>query len=209
MLQEVYFRNLKKIKMKTSRLILLGTVILLFATSSCRRNFEEDLPPSFNTVNQQSSQQSINQIGGSNANAYSITLIGPTQVGENWDWVWAITNPNPGNGSNGTVQDLSHWDMDFASCLDWTSVVGAAHSDDGIHWTSFTPSLEVDASAPCTNGPVLKFDFGTNGSRTSYYRLTLNHNYQQGVTPGYYKSGRKTGCIPFYFIGISCYGSWG
>jgi hypothetical protein len=192
--------------MKTNRLILFGTFVLLFAISSCKRNVQ-DLPPSYNTVDQQSSGQYFDQ-GVYNPNAYSITLLGPTQVGENWEWVWAVKNNNPGNGNNGTTQDLSHWGMSFASCLDWSTVVGAAHSNDGIHWTSFTPTLEVDP-ASCVATPVIKFDFGTNGSKTSYYRLTLNHNYQPGPASGYYKSGRKTGCILFNFMGISCYGSWG
>jgi hypothetical protein len=202
---QVYFRNLKNLIMKTIRLTLLGSIISLFAIVACQRNLQEELlPTSDNTVNQRLvSQRLVNQATVINANPYSITLIGPNQVNENWEWVWAIKNNNPGNGKNGTVQDLSHWGMASGTCLDWTSVLAAAYSSDGIHWTSFTPTLRVDPTS-CLIEPVLKFDFGTKGSNTSYFRLILNKYYPVGSAYGYYKSGRNTGCIPFYFSGIDC-----
>ncbi|MFI5128773.1 MAG: hypothetical protein ACHQFX_02230 [Chitinophagales bacterium] len=130
-------------------------------------------------------------------------MIGPTQNGDNWDWVWAVKNNRPGNGSDGTVQDMSHWGMNLGFCLDSNTMVSAAYSGDGVHWTSFIPTLQVDPSS-CVTTPVLKFDFGTTGSNTSYYRLTVNQDFGGGLVCGYYKSGRKTGCSVFYFEGISC-----
>ncbi|HZI52898.1 MAG TPA: hypothetical protein VFD56_04325 [Chitinophagaceae bacterium] len=197
--------------MKTNRLILLGTVVSFFAIVSCQRNYKEELlapettvNPALNpTVNQQFVQRRANPTTASNSEAYTIELIGPNQVNENWEWVWSIKNNNPGNGQNGTVQDLSHWGMSLGSCLDWTSVLSAAYSNDGTNWISFTPAFQVDPSS-CLNVPVLKFDFGTQGSKTSYFRLILNSWYPVGGAVGYYKSGRKSGCIPFYFNGIGC-----
>jgi hypothetical protein len=52
--------------------------------------------------------------------------------------------------------------------------------------------------------PVLKFDFGTNGSAKSYYKLVVNMDYPAGPSPAYYKSGNNTGCCTFTFNGIGC-----
>jgi hypothetical protein len=45
---------------------------------------------------------------------YDIRLVWKKLITEgehagSWEWIWSIQNPNPGNGTNGTVQDLSHW----------------------------------------------------------------------------------------------------
>jgi hypothetical protein len=187
--------------MKPNRSLLLGILVIVIAISSCRKNLQGLAP--LNTVNELSIGQSVNQIAGSIANPYSVTLIGPTQNGQNWDWVWAVKNNRPGNGTNGTAQDMSHWGMSLGYCVDTVTMVSAAYSNDGVHWTSFTPRLEVDPSS-CVTTRVLKFDFGTNGSNTSYYRLTVNQDYGAGLACGYYKSGRRTGCGTFFFQGISC-----
>src|SRR5262245_36597027 len=46
-------------------------------------------------------------------NNYDIALESMNPVGSNWEWIWTVTNVNPGNGNNGTVQNLSHWGMQF------------------------------------------------------------------------------------------------
>lgn len=140
---------------------------------------------------------------------YTIALETITQVGSNYEWVWSVTNPNPGNGNNGTVQNLSHWGMQFGSCFSWSNVVGAAYSTNGVNWTSFTPSYSVDPSQNCMTTPVLKFDYGTTGTNSTYYKLILNADYQPGYVPGYYKSGQRTGCCIFNFNGVGCPGGPG
>jgi hypothetical protein len=198
--------------MKTTRPILLGTLISFLALVSCQRHSNEEFATSKLKANQlavenstqNTPENSASQSFSWSANPYLITLLGPNRVGENWEWVWSIQNIHPGNGMNGTVQDLSHWDMSLGSCFDLNSVVSAAHSNDGINWNSFTPTLQVDPSATCASGPVLKFDYGTQGNTISYYRLVVNQYYSWGISQGYYKSGKKTGCIPFYFFGLSC-----
>ena len=186
--------------MKTYRLLLLATILSAFAISSCSKNLEEDMLTSPDT--DEISLQSVNQIAA-NVNPYSITLISKTQNGNNFDWVWAVKNKNPGNGSSGTAQDMSHWGMTLGYCLDNNSIVSAAYSHDGTHWTSFDPSLSIDPTA-CLVAPVLKFDFGTSGTSTSYFRLTVNTDFATGMAVGYYKSGSNTACNLFYFEGISC-----
>jgi hypothetical protein len=146
-----------------------------------------------------------NRIVSSTAcNAYEIALESITPVGSNFEWVWSVRNLNPGNGNGGTVQDLSHWGMQFGSCFNFSSIVGGAYSGDGVNWTSFTPNYQVDPSQSCMTTPVMKFDFGTVGAAPSYYKLVLNQNYHYVIVPGYYKSGKKTGCCVFNFPGIGC-----
>jgi hypothetical protein len=141
-----------------------------------------------------------------NPNAYNVVLESRNLVDNNWEWVWSVQNTNPGNGNNGTFQDLSHWGMGVGVCFDFQHVTAAAYSYDGITWTSFAPSLQSDISQDCMTTPVLKFDAGTTGSAKTYYRLVLNQFYPFGTASGYYKSGKLTGCCTFTFFGIGCGG---
>ena len=140
-----------------------------------------------------------------NSNAYVVTLESKTLVGGNWEWVWSVKNPNPGNGTNGTSQDMSHWGMQFGTCLVWSDIVSAAQSADGTTWISFTPTYQVDPSQSCVTTPVLKYNMGTSGTAKSYYRLVLSKNYS--VDPSafaYYKSGARMPCCTFTFNGVGC-----
>lgn len=202
--------------MKKLRLLsvsLFAVLLLVVVLSACTA---EDLkiPPAVEeqqvtrTVIYQNNHSS--RIAETNAcGAYTIALETITQVGSNYEWVWTVTNNNPGNGNNNTYQDGSHWGMQFGSCFNWSSVVGAAYSPNGTSWTSFTPSYSVDPSQDCLTTAVLKFDYGTSGSAPSYYKLIVNASYEIGSQFGYYKSGQRTGCCTFNFYGIGCPGGPG
>lgn len=138
-----------------------------------------------------------------NPAAYNISLENKSFINGNWVWTWSVENPNPGNGQNGTAKDLSHWGMQFGTCVNPSSIVEAAYSGDGLNWTTFPPVVQVDPSQGCLQTPLLKFDFGTTGAAKSYYRLTVNQDYSAGFVPGYFKTGGKTGCCPVYINGIS------
>lgn len=140
---------------------------------------------------------------------YKIVLESVTKVGDNWEWVWSVQNPNPGNGSGGTVQNLSHWDIRLGQCATMDDVVGAATSADGVTWTPFVPTYETDNSILNTcsleTGPVLKFDFGTTGGAKSYYKLVINKNLGVDLNGfAFYKSGNTTGCGATCFPGLGC-----
>lgn len=195
--------------MKTLFQIIFGTVVSLFFATSCQRNSLEH-----NFVVKEDKVAAIAERpavfakkgtvpGACNPNAYVINLESRTQVNGNWEWVWSILNPNPGNGNNGTAQDLSHWGMQLGSCVNWTSVISAAYSSDGLNWTNFTPLYQSDPSQGCMTTPVVKFEFGTSGSARSYYRLVVNQDFTEGMVDGYYNSGKNTGCCTFNFTGIS------
>jgi hypothetical protein len=198
--------------MKTTRLSLLSVLTLVLFATSCQkdahsadRNAAQNLAVTAPVIT--STGNILTGKGASgpcNPNAYTITLESRTQVNGNWEWVWSVQNPSPGNGNNGTVQNLSHWGMQFGACFTWTSVVSAAYSADGATWNGFTPQFQSDPSQSCMTTPVLKFDFGTNGSAKSYYKLVVNRDYQAVPTPGYYKSGANTGCCTFTFSGMGC-----
>lgn len=202
--------------MKTLRLPFFVILALLIVSSGCQRNGRQDILKPENATTEKksiekvvSNSPSARQPGpGStcNPNAYIITLESKTLVNGNWEWIWSVQNPNPGNGGGGTVQNLSHWGMQFGSCFVWSYVVSAAYSANGTTWTAFTPSYQIDPSQNCMTTPVLKFDFGTTGSAKSYYKLVISQNLPNGWVPGYYKSGVNTGCCIFNFMGIGCPG---
>jgi hypothetical protein len=196
--------------MKKTFQFFFGASLSMFIITSCQRD------SSGSTFTAQKENTSVAITGSAapaqkgpapqvcNSSAYTVILESRTQVNGNWEWIWSITNNNPGNGSNGTAQDLSNWGMQLGTCVDWTSVLGAAYSADGTNWTVFTPSYQVNPSQGCLSTPVLKFDFGTSGNAKSYYRLTVNQDYEEGYVLGYYKSGSKTSCCTVNFIGMGC-----
>jgi len=195
--------------MKKPFQLFFGAMVSILIITSCQRNSSEETFVANNdksaTVATQSAVFARNSPpqGACNPHAYTITLESHAAVNGNWEWVWTVQNPNPGNGKNGTSQDLSHWGMQLGSCVDWSAVVNAAYSSDGITWNSFTPSYETDPSQGCMTTPVLKFDFGTSDSVKTYYRVVVNQDFTEGVVQGYYKSGANTGCCTFNFTGIS------
>lgn len=202
--------------MKTPRLSLFVIMASLSIISGCQRNGGQDVfAPGKTTTEKRPIQDAFSDLssarqpgpgGTCNPNAYTITLESRTFVNSNWEWIWSVQNPNPGNGGGGTVQNLSHWGMQFGSCFAWSYVVSAAYSADNITWTSFTPLYQIDPSQTCMTDPVLKFDYGTTGNAKSYYKLVISHDLPVGWVPGYYKSGVNTGCCIFNFMGIACPG---
>ncbi|MBK6935767.1 MAG: hypothetical protein IPH18_01940 [Chitinophagaceae bacterium] len=199
--------------MKTTfRLLQLSVMTVLIIVAGCQKNKLNELPAplSTETATTVSSDHSVLSLRESspsaacNSGAYIVTLESRNNINGNWEWIWSVQNSNPGNGNNGTVQDLSHWGMQFGSCFNWSSVVSASFSADGITWVAFSPVYASDPSQSCMTVPVLKFDFGTTGSAKSYYKLVVNQNFVIEQTPAYYKSGSSTGCCTFSFSGIGC-----
>lgn len=194
--------------MKTTRLILAGIFMSAIITACKQASYEETAAfQNDNIVTDESVNAEMMSKGSSgpcNPYAYEVTLESRTLVNGNWEWVWSVRNPNPGNGNNGTAKDLSHWGMQLADCINMSSVIGAAYSNDGAEWTSFMPVNQADPSQDCLTTPTLKFDFGTSGTAKSYYRLTLSQEYPADNTLAYYKSGQA--CCTFIFTGVGCGG---
>lgn len=201
--------------MKTIRLSYLSFIAMVLITMSCQKDAHSDSvispvsPATATPITAQGtalSSRGTAPTGPCNSTAYTVVLESRTLINANWEWIWSVQNSNPGNGNNGTVQNLSHWGMQLSPCVPWTSVTGASYSSDGITWTGFTPAYQSDPSQGCMTMPTLKFDYGTTGSAKSYYKLVLNQEYVAVPTAGYYKSGANTGCCTFVFSGIGCGG---
>lgn len=136
---------------------------------------------------------------------YNVDFLSTTQVGNNYEWVWKVTNPNPGNGRDGTtLQDLSHWSLILGTCVTQADLVGAAYSTDGINWHSLSANIAVDPSQNCFTQPVMKFNFGLNDEAPTYYKLIVNRPFALGYTPAVFKSGRYTGCYVSTVQGLTC-----
>lgn len=185
--------------MKTLRVAAISIASLFFFIISCQREVQ---PLSESEIAARGNQPAAPE---SCTNPYIVTLESKVADNGNWIWTWSIYNPNPGNGLNGTAQDMSHWGMQFGSCFIWDDVVSAAYSFNGTDWTSFTPAYVVDPSQSCVTTPVLKFNAGTNGSDKTYYQLVLSQNYS--IDPNafaYFKSGSRLPCCTFTFNGVGC-----
>ena len=136
--------------------------------------------------------------------AYSVALQSKNMIGTNEQWTWMLTNPNPGNGNNGTLQNVSHWDIALSPTAE-AALVSAEYSYDGINWFSLSIEVERDPSIRmCTQADVLKFNIGTDGSQPVYYRATFDEQFTQNAyATSYIKTGGGLqGCNLYYFNGM-------
>lgn len=136
--------------------------------------------------------------------AYSIQHLSTEITGVDEAWVWVLTNPNPGNGNNGTLQDVSHWSVPMRPDVE-AALVSASYSRDGANWHSIPIEIERDPSIrACTTTDVLKFNVGTNGSEPVYFKAVFNQKFS--VNPyaaSYIKTGGgMQGCNMYYFAGM-------
>ena len=96
----------------------------------------------------------------------------------NEQWTWTVTNPNPGNGQDGTLQDVSHTDLVLTAEAE-AALVAAYYSFDGVTWFSSAIVVERDPSIrTCTGTDVLKFDIGTDGTAPTYLRVELSDSFE-------------------------------
>jgi hypothetical protein len=122
---------------------------------------------------------------------YTIKLESVTYANGQTTFIWSVTNPKPGNGSNGTFQDVSHFGVVLGTCVSRSDIVKGG-------------SFGVDKSQSCYTGPYLKFDYGTKGSKTTFYTLVLKGTYSVEKTTAVIKSGSKTGCCTQQIDGVGC-----
>ena len=138
--------------------------------------------------------------------AYQITSISTERnaTGQQQQWTWALTNPNPGNGDNGTLQDVSHWSLALSPLAE-ASLVSAEYSFDQITWVSVSIQMDRDPTIKtCTTDDVLKFDVGTRGGESTYYRVTFDREFTTNTfATSYIKTGGgRNGCNLYYFAGV-------
>lgn len=104
---------------------------------------------------------------------------------------WTVQNTNPGNGKNGTYQDLGHLDQQFNAC-----VSPAAYLSGGTYGK--------DKSQSCVAGDVLKFDQGTNGTTPTVYQAVFaGLTYAPVLVNAVFKGGRD-GCCAGQIYGVGC-----
>jgi hypothetical protein len=135
-------------------------------------------------------------------NEYNAQHISTISVGSTYEWTWSVTNPNPGNGDNGTLQNLSHWSLAISDLVSVQDIVAVQYSTDGINWHNLPVSMAIDKSQECYTGTVLKFDYGTSGGTPTYYKLVVDQYFTTGATIANFKSGKVTGCYNGSVTGI-------
>src|SRR5687768_1301130 len=86
-----------------------------------------------------------------NSVSYDATLISPShQVGNHYEWIWTVSNPSPGSGSDGTtLQNLSHWSMAISDVINLSNIVSVSYSMDATNWVELPVSLAIDKSQDC------------------------------------------------------------
>ena len=189
---------------KRPAIICLAIAALIF--SGCEKKQAEEINQQEKLMAQcvKEGQMSGGGTSVSTVSPYSVRLASVKKVDGGYEWIWEIQNFHPGNGTNGTVQDLSHWDLDLGDCVKLDDINNASYSKDGNNWTKFNPSFKVDKSQDCYKKNILKFDFGTTGSKISYYKLVISKNVTRENVAAVYKSGSKTGCGIFETCGFGC-----
>jgi len=143
------------------------------------------------------------------ATEYQVVCASKTQVGANYEWCWMITNPNPGNGNDGTLQNISHWSVPLSLTAE-AALVSAEYSFDGITWYGVSIEMERDPSIrACTTTDVLKFNAGTVGGDPTYYRATFSSDFTiNPYATSYIKGGANYGtngskCNVHMFAGVN------
>ena len=140
-----------------------------------------------------------------NSDAYSIQLLS-TASNESrgaFEWTWVLTNPNPGSGTDGTLQDVSHFSIALNAAAE-AALVSAEYSFDGITWVSVPIQVDRDpAIRQCTTTDVLKFDAGTVGEEPTYYRASFSEEFSANpYATSWIKTGARTGCNMYFFTGV-------
>ena len=139
-----------------------------------------------------------------NLDSYQIVLVSKNTVGGATEWNWQLTNPNPGNGNNGTLQNVSHWSVPLNAEAE-AALVSAQYSTDGVTWTSASTVIERDPSIRvCTTEDVLKFDHGTSGTAPLYLKATFSADFAVNpfATSWIKTGGGLQGCNLYYFSGM-------
>ena len=138
------------------------------------------------------------------AAVYEIVLVTKNNIGSDTEWTWSLTNPNPGSGTNGTLRDVSHWDVALPAQAE-AALVSAEYSFDGVNWHSSSIVVERDFSIKlCTLVDVLKFDAGTTGSAPTYYRAIFDADFTLNpfATSWIKNGGGQQGCNLYYYTGM-------
>jgi hypothetical protein len=84
------------------------------------------------------------------------------------------------------------------------ALVSAQYSFDGTTWQSATTSVDRDPSIrQCTSVDVLKYDVGTSGGNSTYYRATYANDFVVNpfATSWVKTGGGIQGCNLYYFSG--------
>lgn len=136
---------------------------------------------------------------------YNVSLLSRVANSDGtYTWTWTVTNPKPGDGTNGTMKDLTHWDLSLGECATAADVVKASTSPDGQNWTDFSVVVDKDKEQNCYTEPVVKFNLGTTGSSPSYYRLTVKKNFSMLKRDAVFVSKSALACGHFKICAIGC-----
>ena len=197
------------------RILQFALIGLLMITFSCQKSVETnqgDVAPTKRPPAVVNSCGYLIEGGYDNGNRFNDYNAATNQT----TFKWKITNPNPGNGTNGTYQALSHWNLLLGNAACGENGLNLENLDEdieevyvvrnGITTQLTVPVLQPDGSlAGCfnPNPSVFKFDIGFTGSSAEYV-IVLKGKWNTATTDAYFKSGANTGCCTKPTTGIGC-----
>ncbi len=181
-------------------LLTIVSVIALTVFYSCEKTAKNEAAEA--SAKMEDGATAKPPVGTNNCYDFQITMTRTYADGQT-TFIWKIVNPKPGNGKNGTQQDLSHWafkpqcvggeDLNYHP----QDILAAYYSyNNDYSWNQIipTPKMKADPSSSCMSPEehVFKFDFGTSGSKPTYYKLVLAGNWAaagDGGNGGFVKAG--------------------
>ena len=83
-------------------------IATVFAFYACQKDVRSN--PSNESGEEIATKPPQQQPAASNCANYQVALTRSYASGQT-TFTWCITNPSPGNGSGGTIQNLSHWNF--------------------------------------------------------------------------------------------------
>lgn len=190
-------------KFKLSVLLLVAISFLQFSSCTKDQTEQSSIPIVMEGCTKDLQMGTDGASVSSHESPYKVHISDLNKVGNNWVWIWQIKNTKPGNGTNGTVQDLTSWGIGLGEQIKLGDIVQAAYSTDKINWTTFTPKFEADNDQTCSSNRYVKFDFGTSGAKPSYYKLVITKNIAHTNTEALYQSGAGCGVFMTCGFGLS------
>ncbi len=151
----------------------------------------------------------------SNCGDYQISMD-MEYVGNTTVFIWTVYNPKPGNGSKGTIQDLSNISFEANGCATpglglqdlWSDVLEMSYNlnnDAGWITISPTPIIQPNPSIRnCSDANVFKYDVGTYKNTPTMYKLVLLGKWNSAMNTVWFKSGVNTGCCSKEVLGVGC-----
>lgn len=171
-------------------------IFTLVSFSACEKPTQVENSPQ---DDEQNLLSTLDTTRTSTSSPYLITLESIDDNGDGtFTWSWSAKNPDPNTSTGGTIPDLSYIGVSLGQTATSSDVASAATSTDGVNWTPITVLYRQDFGQTCYTGPVITISLNTRDTLASYYRITVNRNFEiSDEVDAVYQSTRIGDCGAF------------